>query len=454
MRLPTCLLLVAPIAAGCAARSNDLLAPDDGAAEGAVPTSISVPLPGESPATQRGQRSGTTTPPVATAGTESPDAPTPDIGIPDATTMRDASAPDATLDDAPDDDAAPDALPGPDGGPNANAVGSSSDAGPPSDVDAADAPGGGEIPLDCPTGMDHPTLLQCTGLYSDWSSRTIAPAARPYAPGLVLWSDGAEKSRWIELPPGSTIDTRDMDEWSFPMGTKIWKEFRLAGRPVETRFLWKRSTGEWLATTYAWSADGSSATEVTTGVTNVGGGTYEIPSQKMCTMCHQGRIDSVLGFDAVSLSAPSATGLPIAELVREGLLTDPPSAPIVVPGGATDSAALGWLHANCGTACHNRSPRALAGRTGLFMRLDVASMATVEATDTWTTAVGQPSNFQPAPGANLLLIDPGNPSDSAVYFRPSFRDDQGQGFQMPPIDTHVVSDAGVAAIGAWIEAMR
>ena len=306
---------------------------------------------------------------------------------------------------------------------------------------------------ECGDAGDLPRELRCTGLYSDWASRTVAPAARPYAPGIVLWSDGAEKSRWIDLPAQSRIDTSDMDEWQFPVDTKFWKEFRLAGRAVETRFLWKRGPAQWFRTTYVWSADGSSATELTTGMTHVGGTSYEIPTQPQCTTCHQGRIDGVLGFEAVSLAAPGATGLTLATLINEGLLTQPPSAPLVIPGSDSERAALGWLHANCGTACHNRSPSALAGTTGLYMRLDVERMATVQGTDTWTTAVGQPSNFQKFPGSGLLLIDPGKPDNSAIYFRDSFRDTQGQDFQMPPIDTHAVDDAGVASVRAWITAM-
>jgi hypothetical protein len=316
----------------------------------------------------------------------------------------------------------------------------------------ADASDGAPTGIDCTTDAGHPVQLGCTGLYADWPSRTIGPRVRAYAPGLVLWSDGADKSRYVELPPGTQIDTSNMDEWTFPVGTRLWKEFRLNGAPVETRFLWKQAPGTWFRTTYAWSSDGSSATELTAGEPNAVG-TYEIPAQTACTTCHQGRIDGVLGFEAVSLAAPGASGLTLPELVAEGLLTNPPSAMPVVPGNATQSAALGWLHANCGTACHNRSPQSLAGATGLFMRLEVATLGSVQSTDTWTTAVGQPSNFQPTPTSNLLLIAPGNPSNSAIYFRDSYRDTQGEGFQMPPIDTHVVPAAGVALVQAWIQSM-
>jgi hypothetical protein len=338
--------------------------------------------------------------------------------------------------------------------------GDPSDAGDASDAsdashasDAAAADSGPSLGFDCPAdGGDVPNDLACTGLYESWPDKRIAAGVRPYAPGASFWSDGAEKSRFVSLPPGTRIDTSDMNEWVFPVGTKLWKEFRLAGVRVETRFLWKRAN-DWLRITYAWSADQSSARALTTGATNVFGTTYEIPSQSACTTCHQGRVDGVLGFEAIGLSMTTAQGLTLASLVGEGLVTSAPSAPLAIPGNATESAALAWLHANCGTACHNRSPDAFAGDTGLFMRLDVERLAAVAQTDTITTAVGVVSGFQPFDGAGLLRIAPGDPSRSAIAFRISFRDTQGEAFQMPPIDTHLVDADDARLIASWIGAM-
>lgn len=318
------------------------------------------------------------------------------------------------------------------------------DAGPPPDCGAGELGDGGE-----------PTDLACTGLYSDWGSRTVAPDVHAYTPGYALWSDGADKQRWIRLPPGAQIDTSDMDQWTFPVGTKLWKQFSLGGQLVETRLLWKRAPNDWLYTTYAWSGDGTSATELTTGQTGWKGTSYEIPAQWQCQDCHAGRLDFVLGFEAVSLSAPGASGLTMAQLVSQGLVTQPPAAPIVVPGTPTESAALGWLHANCGTSCHNDTSWACI--TTLWMRLEVGKLGSVEATDTWNTAVGQPLellNDGFVPPWPMLRITPGDPMGSAVWYRPSVRDsDPSQQNQMPPIDSHVVSDAGIALLGAWIASM-
>jgi hypothetical protein len=246
-----------------------------------------------------------------------------------------------------------------------------------------------------------------------------------------------------------------MDEWVFPVGTQLWKEFSLGGRKVETRYLAKRADGSWLRTTYAWSDDESHATEVTAGVSNVRGTGYDIPAQTECSVCHVGALDGVLGFEAIGLSSPDATGLTMQELTRRGLLSSPPSTSLVVPGTLLDVAALGWLHANCGNACHNRTEASAAGWTGLHMRLTTDGLATVQDTDTFKTAVGVASSFQPSATANLQRIAPGDPAHSAIPFRDSARAAQGSpiGWQMPPIATNVPDVADVDTVKAWIQSL-
>src|SRR6187402_3555279 len=84
-----------------------------------------------------------------------------------------------------------------------------------------------EMPDDCtiPDGAVLPGELRCTGLYSDWQERTLRCGVRPYAPAHELWADGAAKQRYVWLPPESSIDVSDPDDWDYPIGTRFWKEF-------------------------------------------------------------------------------------------------------------------------------------------------------------------------------------------------------------------------------------
>jgi len=307
----------------------------------------------------------------------------------------------------------------------------------------------------------EPTDLSCTGLYSDWASKTISADVRPYTPGLALWSDGADKSRWIYLPPGTTIGTSDMDEWMFPIGTKLWKEFRVpvggASTPtrIETRLIWKITSREWYRTTYRWSSDGqTAATELTLGQLDANGAGYEIPNQSLCNTCHSGRMDGVLGFEAVSLASPAAQGFALPELLEAGALSNPPDAALTIPGDPTAAAALGWLHVNCGEACHNGG-QGEAMSTGFLMRLDVATLASVHATDTWATGWNQPTTvFQLADASTTYRFRACSLPLSAAYYRADRRDGVDGapfGVQMPPVDTHRVDDAGMAILAAWID---
>jgi hypothetical protein len=312
-------------------------------------------------------------------------------------------------------------------------------------------------PAGCSGQAGQPTTrLECTGLYTAaWATGEIAPDVLEFAPAEALWSDGAEKRRFIRLPPGTSIDSGNMDEWVFPVGTKLWKEFSVGGHKVETRYLEKQEDSTWLRTTYAWSDDESQATEVTTGVPNVRGTGYDIPAQSECAVCHDGATDSVLGFEAIGLSSPGATGLTMQELTRRGLLSSPPAAPIVIPGTPLDVAALGWLHANCGNACHNGTDGSAAGWTGLHLRLQIDGLATVQDTDTFRTAVGVVSSFQPTPGATLLRIRPGDSAHSVIPLRDGARTAQGSpgGLQMPPIATNFADTPDVDTVKAWIDSL-
>src|SRR5450432_1007639 len=72
---------------------------------------------------------------------------------------------------------------------------------------------------------NNPLTLFDTGLCVDRACIQISPDVQTYTPQFALWADTASKRRWYKLPPGTQIDTTDMDHWVFPVGTKFWKEF-------------------------------------------------------------------------------------------------------------------------------------------------------------------------------------------------------------------------------------
>ena len=333
--------------------------------------------------------------------------------------------------------------------------------------DAGTLADGAPAPLyDCATedaGFGAPNDLACTGLYSSFPARTIASNVKPFDPGLAMWNDGATSLRWILLPAGAKIDTSDMNEWTFPIGTKAWQELTLGEHRVETRFFWKRGTGDWVRGPYVWSADGASyAQYTTTGVLNVGGSSYDVPPVADCDTCHVGRIDQLLGVEAVSLAQASASGVTIATLTAGAQLTVvPPAGSLVIPDDGTGLAApaLAWLHSNCGTSCHSASPAANAASTGLLLRLDVSqgdaglSLGDVYDTNTYVTSVNITPQLDPFDGEGWHRITPNDTFDGGIgtSLVPFCAGSRGvASVSMPPIDTAVPDITDLNALKAWI----
>jgi hypothetical protein len=287
-----------------------------------------------------------------------------------------------------------------------------------------------------------PTRLSETGLFRDPQNDVLAADVVPFAPEFELWSDGADKRRWVYLPPSSVIDTADMDSWSFPEGTKFWKEFTAGGVRVETRLLAKLgpSDGDWVALAYVWNEDQSDAIAAPYGFRDASGTTHDVPGAGECEACHGGRASRVLGFSAIQLSQAEPLGLD--DLGREGRLSHR-APPIAVPGDDTERAALGYLHANC-SHCHNSSRPSREGarcfdpENDLDFGLRTDALGAVADTATYRTVVD-------------TAIERGDPEGSTVVGLMSAR---AFWSQMPPLATERVDDEALALVRRWIEEMR
>jgi hypothetical protein len=244
------------------------------------------------------------------------------------------------------------------------------------------------------------------------------------------------------LPAGERIDTADVDNWVFPVGTTFWKEFVVQGERVETRVLRKVGPGsqDWAAQAYVWLPDGSDALATPAGARDARGTAHDVPPAAVCPACHGGRKSFALGFSALQLAYDAGPQLvDLDQLRAEGLLTRAPEASPTLPGDETDRAALGYLHANCGH-CHNQDrPEGTGARcydpeNELDFWLRAGSLRSVADTPTYRSAVGS-------------VIEPGRPDESRVAELMSAR-----GFlrQMPPLGTELVDEGGLALVGRWI----
>src|SRR5690606_29019974 len=61
-----------------------------------------------------------------------------------------------------------------------------------------------------PAEPPRTALLSETGLYTDVAQKQLAPWVQPFSPRFALWSDTADKERWVYLPECALIDSSDM----------------------------------------------------------------------------------------------------------------------------------------------------------------------------------------------------------------------------------------------------
>jgi hypothetical protein len=307
-----------------------------------------------------------------------------------------------------------------------------------------------------------PQRLSETGLYVPGSTTEVRPGVLAFAPQYPLWSDGTHKRRWIRLPPGSSIDAARVDEWEFPVGTLVWKEFGYT-RPIETRTIERLPDGTWRFAAYVWNAEGTDAVlAAADGVTvpdpGAPSGQYVVPSRTDCLACHEGAPVPVLGFSALQLSPdrdplaphaepPRAGSADLRTLAASGALRNlPPSLldapPRVQAASPTARAALGYLHGNCGH-CHN----AAGALTGLQLVLaQQADPASRSADTAIASLLGHSSRFRPR-GSEASQRVARADGTSVLTFR--MKTDNVLA-RMPPLGVQVVDTEGAALIERWI----
>jgi hypothetical protein len=307
------------------------------------------------------------------------------------------------------------------------------------------------------------TRLSQTGLYLDFAARRLSSGVEAYEPEFVLWADEAVKERWLRLPPGTSIDTADMNRWVFPIGTRVWKQFSLDGVALETRLIERYGTGRedyWMGS-FVWDDAQSDATFVEEGASDLLGTPHDAPEEDQCWSCHNGENGRLLGVSALQLSHAAdgpPRGLSLEGLAQARRLSAPPAPGVryVPPGDELTAAALGYLHANCGH-CHNSRGTAWPD-TQMVLRLGVDELGSAgdaasgapsplpERTELYQSVVGQAVQYFRDEDFPVRAV-PGAPQQSALIGRMGVR---GPRAQMPPLGTEMLDAAGLDLVMGWI----
>jgi uncharacterized repeat protein (TIGR03806 family) len=299
-----------------------------------------------------------------------------------------------------------------------------------------------------------PDRLSKTGCVDPADPKKPASGLVPYGVNAPLWSDGAQKERWVALPDGTSITVKDADgDFDFPNGTVLVKTFTVGGKRIETRLFMRHDDGGWNGYTYEWLDDQSDAVLLPAGKTKVvGTQTWTYPSRSDCVSCHSDAAGRSLGLELGQLngdyvySSTNRVANQLKTFEHIGLFDKPLGKPVEQlvaypdPYGtaaAVDLRARAYLHSNCSN-CHR--PKG-GGRGNMDLRFGTAFVDT------------KSCNVVPEAGdigvKDAKLFVPGNPALSLLSVRPH----SPAANRMPPLASSIVDDQGVKVIDDWIKSV-
>ncbi len=302
-----------------------------------------------------------------------------------------------------------------------------------------------------------PRRLSRLGCFTSLVPLRPGPDLVPFQVRSALWTDAAEKHRYLAIPAGETIDTTD-DVWELPPGSIVLKVFSLSlvdsssARALEVRVI-ARTTRTWLFATYRVLEGGSDAVRVDASVTldlQLADGrelSYYLPDTEACLTCHDeqtgplavrtrqlagvteyadGRADQLEVLDALGL---------LNELPSNAAPQPSPAD----PGAPLEARARSYLDANC-ASCH---------RPGGWTPPDLGIDLRYETPTAETGTCGVPLAYTSLWVPGEVRIVPGSPESSNLWRRLSSR---GLG-QMPPVGTAIVDPVGSDVVASWIRSL-
>ena len=312
------------------------------------------------------------------------------------------------------------------------------------------------------------TMLSATGCVMPGDATKPAASLIPYDVNSPLWSDGAEKQRFMALPDHTKIHIKDCTKtptacdpqgggtyeddghFDFPIGTVLAKTFIVGGKRIETRLLMFVDTDFWKGFSYQWNDAQTDATLLSGQVDQpLAAQTWHFPAPEDCLTCHTDAAGRSLGPTVAQLNRTftyaDGAANQLTRLAALGLFDAPLSAtpstlpalptPALSTSGTVDQRARSYMHANC-AICH-RPGGSMAGmdlRAGTAVRdMALCNVAPMRS----DVSLGD-------------LVRPGDHAHSIVSLRMHSLMDK---FRMPQLATTVVDPIGTSAVDAWIDGL-
>ena len=319
---------------------------------------------------------------------------------------------------------------------------------------------------------DPPARLSELGVFEDLSTLKPIDGIIPYEVNAPLWSDRADKRRWMAVPNQEDDQKIKFDshaKWEFPEGTVFIKHFDLpmdlsdptgSLRRLETRFFVLAEGGQAYGLTYKWNEAGDEAfllrirEEETFTIMEDGVPAYDqvwsYPSRPQCISCHNANVDFVLGVNTHQLNSDLTyvdLGLTMNQLefLSDEELLDKDVDPVREPrahalediSAPLELRIRSYLDANC-ASCHSEGaiPE---------IPMDLSFDNPVEFHRTiFEVPASQNSDM------NRFLIEPGNHADSELWIRDMSESEN----KMPPISRNIVHQAWVDSLAVWIDGLE
>jgi uncharacterized repeat protein (TIGR03806 family) len=299
-----------------------------------------------------------------------------------------------------------------------------------------------------------PTLLSDWGCFQSDDVTRFSSQVIPYDVNALLWSDDADKGRFMAIPDGAHIDIDDEGRLQLPVGSIVGKNFILDNRIIETRLLlhyqqphgWKGYSYEWNDTQTEASLLGAAKDK------DINGQIWHYPSRAECDACHTPVAGFTLGPEIAQLNRSflyAETGINANQLISLDSI-DVLSRPLNDVEKSTtlyaidntaysaERRARSYLHTNCAN-CHQPG-----GPGGGDMDLRMATPLP-EAGICNTAPLNDSLGL-----TNPVIVAPGNPDQSILVLRM----EDTEVHRMPPLASTIVDTQALAVIRTWIDQLE
>ncbi len=300
-------------------------------------------------------------------------------------------------------------------------------------------------------GGPVPVQLSNWGCFLSSDITTFSPSVIPYDMNNVLWTDNADKGRFMAIPDGTTIGVDAEGRFNFPVGSVVGKHFWVGARIVETRLMLNHAQAGWGGYSYEWNDLETDATLLSGGKErDLGNNTsWFYPSPAECMECHTlisgftigpevGQLNRIYeypvsGINANQLITLESIGVMTVDFTEQQKGT---AFYAIDDVAYTDELrARSYLHSNC-AYCHQ--PGGPGGGN-----MDFRMSASLDAMGVCNKAAVYP--FGSAP--DQVIIAPGDHVNSNLVRR---MEDLGLN-RMPPLGTAEVDVDAMVVIKAWID---